>query len=57
MVRIVFFVYGFEKSARSNVSQNEEKAMKVIAKSLFSYSDDELVRLIKDGALIEVKDE
>ena len=52
-----FFVYGFEKSARSNVSQNEEKAMKVIAKSLFSYSDDELVRLIKDGALIEVKDE
>lgn len=52
-----FFVYGFEKNAKDSISLNEEKAIKSIAKSLFAYSNEELIRLIKDGALIEVKDE
>ena len=52
-----FFVYGFEKNAKSNISQDEEKAIKLIAKSLFAYSDDEIIRLIRNGALIEVSHE
>ena len=52
-----FFIYGFEKSAKSNISQNEEKALKVVAVSLYAYSDNELAKQIKNGALIEVKDE
>ena len=52
-----FFVYGFEKSEKSTISPNEEKAMKVVATSLFAYSDDDLIRLIKNGGLIEVSDE
>lgn len=49
-----FFVYGFEKNVKSNISQNEEKAIKLVAKSLFAYSDEDLLHKIKDGSLIEV---
>ena len=52
-----FFVYGFEKNSKSNISQNEEKAIKVVAKALFAYSDDDIIRLINEGGLIEVSDE
>lgn len=52
-----FFVYGFEKNTKSNISQNEEKAIKLVAKTLFTYTDNELSQLIDDGALIEVSDE
>jgi hypothetical protein len=50
-----FYVFGFEKSDKNNISQNEEKAMKIIANELFAYSEDELNKLIKDKVLIEVK--
>lgn len=52
-----FFVYGFEKNAKSNISQNEEKAIKIVAKALFDYSESDLLKQIADGALIEVNDE
>lgn len=41
-----FFIYGFEKSAKSNISPNEEKALKVVAASLYAYSGDEIVRMV-----------
>ncbi len=52
-----FFVFGFEKNARSNISLNEEKAFKIIAKSLLAYSDVEINKLIKEGALVEIENE
>ena len=52
-----FFVYGFEKSAKSTISPNEEKALKVVATALFAYSDEDIIQQIKNGALIEVSDE
>lgn len=52
-----FYVYGFEKNAKSNISSNEEKAIKIVAKALFAYSDAELDKLINEGSLIEVKNE
>lgn len=52
-----FFIYGFEKRAKSNISPNEEKALKVVAASLYANSDDDIIRLIKNGGLIEVSDE
>ncbi|MDF1684411.1 MAG: type II toxin-antitoxin system RelE/ParE family toxin [Legionellaceae bacterium] len=52
-----FFIYGFEKSAKSNIATNEEKAMKILAKSLFAYSDESIKRLINEGSLIEVSNE
>jgi hypothetical protein len=52
-----FFIYGFEKIEKSNISSNEEKAFKIIAKSLLNYSDLELNQLIKDGILLEINNE
>lgn len=52
-----FFVFGFEKNEKSNISSNEEKAFKIIAKSLLTYSDLELDKMMKEGALVEVKNE
>jgi hypothetical protein len=34
-----FFVYGFAKNARANISADELKALKYLAKELLKYSD------------------
>jgi len=49
-----FFVYGFAKNARANISEKELKALKLYAATLLSYSDKELTIAVTSGALIEV---
>jgi hypothetical protein len=49
-----FFVYGFAKNVRANVSTDELKALKHLAKELMGYSDKALTKAIQHGALIEV---
>lgn len=51
-----FFVYGFAKNVRANVSTDELKALKHLAKELMGYSDKALTKAIQHGALIEVED-
>ncbi len=51
-----FFVFGFAKNVRANISVDELKALKRLAKELLSYSDKALTEAIKNGALIEVED-
>ena len=51
-----FFVYGFAKNVRTNVSTDELKALKHLAKELLSYSDKTLTKAIQHGALVEVED-
>ena len=41
-----FYIYGFAKNARNNISSNEEKAIKIVAKALLAYSDVELSKLM-----------
>jgi hypothetical protein len=50
-----FFVYGFAKNARANISADELKALKHLAKELLEYSDKALTQAIHQGALTEVK--
>ena len=50
-----FFVYGFSKNARENISKDEERAFKELAKITFALSDDELETLIKKGAFKPVE--
>lgn len=50
-------MYGFEKSTKSNITPNEEKAFKIVAKSLFNYSSAEIAAYIKAKVLFEVKHE
>lgn len=49
-----FFVYGFEKNERSNVSDAELEQLKELAKDLSGKSDEELQVATKSGALVEV---
>lgn len=50
----VFFVYGYEKNARSTISEQEEIALKKLAKLYFSFNDKKLAQVVCVGELIEV---
>ncbi len=52
-----YFIFGFEKNMKDNISTNEERALKIFAKSLFAYSDKEIAGLLDSGSLLEVRDE
>jgi hypothetical protein len=49
-----FFVYGFEKSARANIGQREERDFKKAAKDDFALTNTEIAARIAKGTLIEV---
>ena len=50
-----FFIYGFEKSARTNITNDELKALKLYAKILLKFNDKELKQAVENGVLIEVE--
>lgn len=49
-----FFIYGFSKNEKDNISPNEEKAIKIIGSTLLGYSDNKIQQLVLEKALIEV---
>jgi len=49
-----FFVVGFEKNARANVSAEELKALQTIAADLLQLSSSELDVQVEDGTLQEI---
>jgi len=51
---VAFFLYGFAKSARANVNEKEEKALKLLAKTYFGMSDAQIGKAMKVGDLIEM---
>jgi len=51
-----FFVFGFEKSEKSNIENDEEIQFRKMAKELLALSDEQLAELIKRRQLSEVKD-
>lgn len=50
-----FFIYGFAKNRRDNITVVELQALKMYAKELFGYRDDELAHAVITGKLIEVR--
>ena len=50
-----FFVYGYAKNELDNIDQGETDAFKRAAKELLALSDEQIQRLIENGALTEVK--
>jgi hypothetical protein len=52
-----FFIYGFTKNARANISVDELKALKRLAQELLSYSKKSLMEATKHGVLIEVEND
>ena len=55
--RHAFFVYGFAKSERANISAKELKALKKLADELFGYSPAQIATAEKAGELIELVDD
>lgn len=49
------FIFGFSKNQKANIDTKELKALKLMAKNLLSYSDQQLKQAIKANELIEVK--
>jgi len=50
-----FFIYGFAKNERANVSDKELRALKMLAKELLNYSAAALTKATKAGELIEIE--
>ncbi len=50
-----FFVYGFAKNERANISVKELKALKLLATQLLGFTNPALIKSIKAGELIEVQ--
>jgi hypothetical protein len=50
-----FFVYGFPKSARDNIEEDEERAFKKTAKHVLTLSDAQLEKLVEARKFKEVK--
>jgi hypothetical protein len=51
-----FFVHGFAKKDKANISKEELKAFKELAKLYLSFNDNELKQLMTDHKLIEIQD-
>jgi hypothetical protein len=50
-----FFVYGFAKSYRANINDNEEEQFKQASKHVLALKQTELAELLKRGDFIEVE--
>jgi hypothetical protein len=49
-----FFIYGFQKNQRDNISQEEEKILKKLAQKFLEASEIDLKKMIHNGDLYEV---
>lgn len=50
----MFFMYGFPKNERANITNEELKALRLLARELLSYSEHSLATAVVAGELIEV---
>lgn len=50
-----FFMYGFAKNVRTNISKKERKALKMLAQQLLAYSTSGLEKAMMVGEFFEVK--
>lgn len=49
-----FFVFGFEKNERANISAEEREALQAIAQDLLSRTGKELDAEVADGSIQEI---
>ena len=52
-----FFVYGFAKSRRGNIDDDEKEQFKEAAKHVLALTEKQLTELLKRGDFVEVKSE
>lgn len=52
-----FFIYGFNKNERDNISDDESNSLSKIARRLLGFSELEIAKAISAGEIIEVRHE
>jgi len=52
-----FFVYGFAKSERANIDDDEKEQFKKAAKHVLALTEKQLAQLLERGDFVEVKSE
>jgi hypothetical protein len=52
-----FFIYGYPKNERANITDRELGALRLLAKELLGYSEQRLVTAVKAGELFEANDD
>ena len=52
-----FFVYGFAKSQRANIEDDEKEQFKEAAKHVLALTEKQITELLKRGDFVEVKSE
>lgn len=52
--KYAFFVYGYAKNVKSNISERELIAFKILAKTYFSFSDEQITQAINIGEFVEI---
>lgn len=50
-----FFIFGYAKNVKANISDEDLKIAKIFASELLSYNTEKLDQLVKQGELDEVK--
>lgn len=51
----VFFIYGFAKNVRDNISKKELTALKLYAEQLLGLNDNDLKKAMRVGEIVEIK--
>lgn len=49
-----FFMYGFSKNAKDNISNKELDALKLLSNDVLNYSDEKIINLLLEKELVEV---
>ncbi len=49
-----FFIYGFEKGEISNITEKEERALKIYGNALLEWSDKEIIQRLEENELFEI---
>jgi hypothetical protein len=52
-----FFMYGYPKNERANISNDELEALRLLAKELLGYNEQGLAKAVKTGELTKVNDD
>lgn len=52
-----FFLYGFAKNERDNISDDELRALQLIGSQFLSYEDEKIEHLIEQGELFEIEED
>ncbi|HOG11527.1 MAG TPA: type II toxin-antitoxin system RelE/ParE family toxin [Smithellaceae bacterium] len=52
-----FFLFGFEKNERDNITESELDTLKKLAKDLLGLTAGQIAAAVKEGSLVEVEHE